>query len=159
MLNTVRANYYATTGSSYGNDCTSRYVAILKHLTQCLCQKMNKIGGSVYTRRFGNVTFLEDSYEGQNKKLTLHRFKIDQYGIQKVYILRQLMVFKVDASVVTGVSCTVFIPDIFCRIIFSPARQNLQFPPKRLPNCAQNLFFGRDSELQIYHGNFLFNGQ
>ena len=28
--------------------------------------------------------------------------------------------------------------------------------PKRLPNCVlQNLFFSRDNELQIYHGNFL----
>jgi len=28
--------------------------------------------------------------------------------------------------------------------------------PKRLPNCVLlNLFFGRDNEIQIYHGNFL----
>ena len=26
-------------------------------------------------------------------------------------------------------------------------------PKKRLPNCALNLFFGRDSELQIYRVN------
>ena len=46
VLNTVRANYYATTISSYGrNDCVSRYLAILKHLTRRLRKnKINKIG-------------------------------------------------------------------------------------------------------------------
>ena len=36
--------------------------------------------------------------------------------------------------------------------------QTFHSPPKRLSNCAVNLFFGRDNALQIYHGNFLLIG-
>jgi len=34
-------------------------------------------------------------------------------------------------------------------------QKNLTIPPKQLPNCALNLFFDRDNQLQIYHGNIL----
>jgi len=39
---------------------------------------------------------------------------------------------------------------------FLPLPKNLQFPPQTAAKlCALNVFFGRDNELQIYHGNFL----
>jgi len=47
VLNTVRANYYATTVSSYGNDCVSRYLANLETFDKMFAQKkMNKIRGA-----------------------------------------------------------------------------------------------------------------
>ena len=42
---------------------------------------------------------------------------------------------------------------------FSPPAKKLTIPQTAAKLCALNLFFGRDDELQIYHGNFLFNGQ
>ena len=36
-----------------------------------------------------------------------------------------------------------------------PKKKKLQFPQTATKSCALNLSFGRDSELQIYHGNFL----
>jgi len=48
----------------------------------------------------------------------------------------------------------VFIPGIFSFGGGGISPKKLTIPlPKRLPNCV--LRFGRDSELQIYHGNFL----
>jgi len=38
---------------------------------------------------------------------------------------------------------------------FTPPPKKTYSSPKRLPNCALNIFFGRDNELQIYHGIFL----
>ena len=36
-----------------------------------------------------------------------------------------------------------------------PPPSNYNFPQMAGKLCALNLFFGRDNELQIYHGNFL----
>jgi len=36
-----------------------------------------------------------------------------------------------------------------------PPPSNYNFPQMAVKLCALNLFFGRDNELQIYHGNFL----
>ena len=64
------------------------------------------------------------------------------------------MVFKVDPSVVRDVSCTVFISGIFCRVIPPTGRIKLTIPPNGCQIVLKKNF-GRDNELQIYHGNFL----
>ena len=49
-----------------------------------------------------------------------------------------------------------FIPGIFFGgREFSPSQKKLTIPQKAAKFCALNLFFGRDNELQIYHGNCL----
>ena len=49
--------------------------------------------------------------------------------------------------------CTVFILVIFCGEF--PQPKNLTVPPNSWQIVCSRSFFGRDSELQIYHGNFL----
>jgi len=51
--------------------------------------------------------------------------------------------------------CSVYSRHFFGGGEIPPPKENLQFPPNGCQIVCSECFFGRDSELQIYHGNFL----
>ena len=123
-----------------------------------LCQELRK---TVYVRKVRS----DDHKDASSCAVTSSRSSADCHQLQsrrRDHVTRQFARFRqlvknIPAEQIVDVSSNTLFTSVYSGHLFAvESPTELNFPPKRLPNCVLKIFlFGRDNESQMYHGNFL----